>query len=187
MKIGVGSVNPVKIAAVRELLEQYPILAGDEVVPVSVPSTVSEQPLTLRAVINGARGRAHGAFTGNALGIGIESGLMDVPFARSGKMNVCFCIIYDGREYFSGMSSAFELPIEVMRLIRSNEAGDLNHAFQKAGLTKNPKLGSSEGGVGLLTRGRVPRIEYTKQAVTMALIGLENAKLYGSDYEQGHL
>jgi len=50
----------------------------------------------------------------------------------------------------------------------------MNQAFSRAGLTNNPKLGSQEGAVGLLTKGRLTRKEYTKQAIRTALIHLEN-------------
>jgi non-canonical (house-cleaning) NTP pyrophosphatase len=36
-------------------------------------------------------------------------------------------------------------------------------------------LGSAEGIIGVLTKGRLTRKEYVKQAITMALINLENS------------
>ena len=60
-----------------------------------------------------------------------------------------------------------------------NELGiTANDAFYKLGLTENKKIGSAEGAIGLLTNGRVTRKDYTKQAVHMALIHLENKELY---------
>jgi non-canonical (house-cleaning) NTP pyrophosphatase len=40
------------------------------------------------------------------------------------------------------------------------------------------KVGSAEGAVGLLTKGRITRLDYIKQSIVMAMIHLENAKFY---------
>ena len=45
--------------------------------------------------------------------------------------------------------------------------------FFKLGITKNPQIGSEEGAIGIVTKGRLDRKEYTKQALRMALIHLE--------------
>ena len=52
-------------------------------------------------------------------------------------------------------------------------------AVRIAGLTDHVKLGNTEGGlIGLLTKGRVSRKEYTKQAIVNALIQLDNPDIY---------
>lgn len=177
MKIAVGSKNPVKVSAVKELVPQYSILTGAEVIALDVPSQIPEQPKSIEETIRGAQNRAKGAFAGHDLGFGIESGLIEVPHTKTGMMDVCVCAIYDGNEYHIGLSSAFECPPRVMELVHA-EGLDLNQAFQRAGLTEDPKIGSAEGAIGLLTKGRVTRQEYTKQALVMALIHLENAEFY---------
>ncbi|MBI3573172.1 MAG: DUF84 family protein, partial [Candidatus Kerfeldbacteria bacterium] len=48
----------------------------------------------------------------------------------------------------------------------------------RVGLTTNPKLGSYEGAIGLLTKGKMPRKDLTKQAVVTALVRFENKELY---------
>ena len=50
---------------------------------------------------------------------------------------------------------------------------DMTQAALKAGLTDNPKVGSAEGLVGIMTKGRLTRKEYTKEAIRTALIHLE--------------
>lgn len=177
MKIAIGSTNQIKVNALKELLPEYPLLAGAEVFSVNASSDVSEQPKSIGETVRGARNRAIGAFVGYDLSFGIESGLIEVPDTKTGMMDVCVCVIFDGKEHHVGLSSAFECPPKVMELVH-NEGLDLNQAFHKAGLTDNPKLGSAEGAVGLLTKGRVPRIAYTKQAIIMAMIHLENAEFY---------
>lgn len=177
MKIAVGSTNQIKVNALRELVPQYDIFGQGEVFSVNVPSNVSEQPKSIGETVEGAKNRALGAFPGHELSFGIESGLIEIPHTKTGMMDVCVCAIFDGIEYHIGLSSAFECPPKVMDLVQS-EGLDLNQAFLKAGLTENPKLGNAEGGVGLLTKGRITRMHYTKQAIIMAMVHLENAEFY---------
>ena len=92
-------------------------------------------------------------------------------------MNVCVCAIYNGQNYYIGLSSAFEYPRDVTKLV-FDKGLDINQAFYEVGLTKNSKIGSSEGTIGILTFGRLIRKEYSKQAILMALIHLENSDKY---------
>lgn len=177
MKIAIGSTNEIKVNALKKLVPLYEILAQAEVVSVSVPSNVSEQPKSIGETVEGAKNRALGAFPGHDLSFGIESGLIEVPHTKTGMMDACVCAIYDGTEYHIGLSPAFECPPKVMDLVH-NEGLDLNQAFYKVGITENPKLGNAEGAVGLLTKGRITRMDYTKQAIIMALVHLENAEFY---------
>ncbi len=177
MKIVVGSTNNVKVEAVREAIRDYDILSNAEVSGVDVNSEVSEQPKSVDETIQGAMNRAKNAFRDCDYSFGIESGLMQVPNTKTGYMDVCACVIYDGQNYHVGLSSAFEYPREVTRLV-FEEGLEINQAAYRTGLTKNPKVGSAEGAIGILTRGRLIRKDYTKQAVAMALIHLENLKLY---------
>ena len=86
-------------------------------------------------------------------------------------------MIYDGENYHLGLSCAFEFPPKVTQMIYEQDI-DANEAFYRCGLTTDRKIGSSEGAIGLLTRGRISRKDYTKQAIQMALIHLENKELF---------
>ncbi len=172
VKIKIGSVNEVKVSAVRELLDDYPHLKGAEILGVEIASGVADQPKSLEETVKGAMNRARGAFSDCDYGIGLESGLMHVPGAKSGYMDVCVCAIYDGQEFHLGLSSAWEAPKSVIHYM-INEGLNMNDAALKAGLTKNPKVGSAEGLVGILTKGRLDRKAYTKEAIRTALIHLE--------------
>ena len=175
MKICVGSTNQVKIEAVREALSEYGLDA--EIISVKAPSDVSEQPKSLDETIKGAMNRAKNAFSNCTYSIGLESGLVPIPHTKTGYMDICACAIYDGKEFHLGMSSAFEYPREMTRLV-FEENLDLDQAAFKTGLTKNPDVGSEEGVIGILTKGRLLRKDYTKQAVVTALIHLENPHLF---------
>ena len=49
----------------------------------------------------------------------------------------------------------------------------MNEAALKAGLTPKKNVGSAEGLVGIVTKGKLSRKEYTKEAIRMALIHLD--------------
>lgn len=173
MKIVVGTKNQAKIGAVAEILREYPHLSGAEVSGIAAASEVSDQPKSLEETIRGAKNRAKGVFTDCDYGIGIESGLMHVPGSKSGYMDVCVCAIYDGSEFHLGLSSAWEFPDVSTTNLMIKEGLDMSQAVKKAGMTKNAQIGSAEGAIGILTKGRMDRKEYTKQALRTALIHLE--------------
>lgn len=177
MRINVGSANPIKVEAVKEIIADYDFLIGSEVLSIPIKSEVPEQPLSLEETINGARNRAGNSFRECTYSVGIEDGLMYVPKSITGHMNICVAVFFDGREYYFGISSAFEYPKEVTQLI-FQQGLDVDSAFYRCHLTSNPDVGSAEGAIGILTKGRLTRKEYTKQALKMALISLENKERY---------
>jgi len=172
MRLVVGSTNSVKVDAVREIIQEYDHLRDADVIGISVDSGVSDQPKTLEETVEGALSRARHAFDNCTYSFGIESGLMVVPHTKTGHMDVCVCAIFDGSEYHLGLSSAWEAPSRVMHYI-VEEGMDMNEAAYRAGLTDNMSVGSAEGLVGIVTRGRLTRKVYTKEAVRTALIHLE--------------
>jgi non-canonical (house-cleaning) NTP pyrophosphatase len=88
-------------------------------------------------------------------------------------MDVCVCAIYDGKECHLGLSSAWEFPDTSVTDMTIKDGLDMSQAIKKAGMTKNENIGPSEGAIGILTKGRMDRKEYTKQALRTALIHLE--------------
>ncbi|MBI5397941.1 inosine/xanthosine triphosphatase [Candidatus Woesearchaeota archaeon] len=164
--------NPVKVEAVQETVRDYVLFRNAIIISRDVLSEVSAQPRSLEETIRGARNRATNAFDDCDYSFGLESGLIAVPYTKSGFMDLCACVVYDGNVYNLGLSSAFECP-ESITLLMTEQGMDMNRAFYHAGLSTDPKLGSSEGAVGLLTNGRVTRKDYTKQAIVMALIHVE--------------
>lgn len=168
----VGSKNNVKVDAVREMIADYPHLKDAEVLSFETVSGVSNQPKSLEETVQGAINRAENIFKDCDYSFGIESGLMAVPKTKTGYMDVCVCAIYDGKECHLGLSSAWEAPREVTKYIMEDGL-DMNDAALKAGLTENVNVGASEGLVGIVTKGRLNRKEYTKEAIRTALIHLE--------------
>ncbi len=177
MKINIATKNPIKVKAVQEVIKNYPMLTRAKVVKYKASSQVQEQPKSLRETVRGAKNRAKNAFHNCNYSIGLESGLIKIPDTKSGYMDTTVCVIYDGIQFHLGLSSCFEYPTKATRLV-FEKGVDMNKALHLLKLTKNKKLGSAKGAIGLLTKNRLTRKEYTKQAIVTALIHLENPKLY---------
>ncbi len=175
--ISIGTSNPTKIQAVEEVTRTSSLFTGLRIKYFAAPSGVSEQPMSLEETVQGAKNRALKAFKDCKYSIGLESGLMKAPGTKTGMIEFCACAIYDGKHYATGFSCGFELPPKILDMIKKDGI-DMGDAYLRSGLTKNPKLGSAEGAVGLLTKGRVTRKDYTIQAIEMALIQFENPDLY---------
>lgn len=182
MTIAIGSTNKSKVQALGEVLRDYPSLAAANLVPVSVPSEVADQPLSMEETIRGAKNRAKNAFAACdacQFSFGIESGLMQAPGTQTGFFEGSICAIYDGEEYRIGVSCGFEVPPQILDLVL-NKKMDLGQACYHFGITNNSSLGTSEGLIGILTKGRIDRKENTKQCIIAALVQLENANLYSN-------
>ena len=174
--IQVAALNPIKIAAVKSVIERFHLFDTPNVQGISVTSGVSEQPMSLNETIQGAKKRALNAYQNADLSFGIESGLLYLTGEKQ-YLDICACCIYDGKNYSLGLSSAFQLPPMVLQQI--HEKGlDLSEALNVSGLTQNKAIGQSEGAIGLLSNHKITRQSYTEQAVLTALIPLENAQLY---------
>lgn len=174
MKINVGSKNQAKIEAVQEILQDYPHLKDAEVLAVEAKSEVADQPLDLDETMRGAMNRARNAFTDCDYSIGLESGMLPVPHSRTGYMDICICAIYDGKEFYFGTSSAWEFPNKAITDLIINDGLDMSQAINKIGLTSDPNIGANEGAIGILTKNRLTRKAYTKEALRTALIHLDN-------------
>ena len=177
MKINLGSKNVAKVEALKDTIKSYGMFNGAELAAMEVDSGVSAHPTSIEETMRGATNRARNSFRECTYSVGIESGLMTVPFTKTGWMETCACAIYDGKNIYFGLSSAFEYPPQITKMIL--EGIEASEAFRKADITDHVKLGNTEGGIiGLLTKGNVSRKEYTKQAINNALIQLENPELY---------
>jgi inosine/xanthosine triphosphatase len=183
MKIAIGTKNTAKVQALEETLQGYPIFAkGIQIIPFSVPSEVSNQPLSIEETILGAKNRAKNSFTACdscSYGFGIESGLIEAPGAKTGFLHVTVCSIYNGTDYYVGLSTGFEVPPSILSLVKDKKM-DLCDACLQTGISTNTSIGSQEGLVGILTNGRLDRKTYSKQAITSALVQLEYASWYMS-------
>ena len=174
MIITVGSGNPVKIEAVREVLEDYDLFRGAEIKAIKVSSDVSAQPWDLEETIQGAKNRARAAFQDCDFSVGLESGLLPLPDGR--LMNHTACALYTSGRYFLGFSPAFEIPSPLVPFL--NQGREVNEAARASGLTDHPRVGYEGGIISIITEGRVSRKNYIKPAIQMALAGLQHPGWY---------
>lgn len=178
-QIVVASTNTIKFRAVTDVFMKFLNVMPHQVQPVGVKSEVSEQPKSLDEIARGAQNRARNAFSSGKfwLAVGIENGIFPVDSCSSGYMERAECAIYDGERFYTGHSSAFEMPRKITKLILE-KGYDLNQAVLELGLTDKKRLGREEGIIGLLTRGRIDRTKQSMQAVEMALIPYINRESY---------
>jgi inosine/xanthosine triphosphatase len=185
-RVGVGSKNEPKIAAVRAAIGAY--VSGVDVQGMDVPSGVPEQPVGFEEIVLGARNRATAVFAAGDcdLAVGIEDGLVALPpgaASDSGDtVNIGCAAVSDGRRVSLGFSSAFAYPPEVSTAAVRDRApiGELFDRLWRERRDEGEALPSARttGNVGKLTAGVLPRSEYARHAVLCALVAFVNPDLY---------
>ncbi|MCX6650735.1 MAG: inosine/xanthosine triphosphatase [Methanomassiliicoccales archaeon] len=169
LKVMIGSLNPVKVAAVRGVIERfYPQL---EIVAMDVSGGVGEQPWGQEAE-RGAMERARACLGNGDLGVGIEAGVWD---GEDGLYDVQFCVIVDamGRTTV-GHGMGFRYPPAVAELVRNGSSvGDAC-----AQLFEEGDQGSGKGAIGILTNDVLDRKTLTEQAVLAAMVPRIRKELY---------
>ncbi|MGB9845044.1 inosine/xanthosine triphosphatase [Methanothermobacter tenebrarum] len=173
MKVKVGSQNPVKIKATKNVLEK--IYTKVQVEGVKVDPGVPSQPIGLEQTIKGAINRARRAYQDCDLSIGIESGLLEAPYTLTGYIDLQWCATYNGKTITLGVSAGFEYPPKVIKevLEGGKEVGDIMDK-----ITGIQNLGEKTGAIYHLTKGLLDRTENTEQCILMAMIPRLNPKLY---------
>jgi len=174
MKIAVGSLNPVKIAAARGALERlYP---EAEFISVSAESGVSANPRSDEEAIAGAKNRARAAreLAGADLGVGLEGGTAEIDGIH---MTAGWCALCDGENYHIGGGGHIVLPPEADRLV-AREGLELGAAMDRLSGGENTKQKS--GAIGILTGGLSSRRQAYENIILYALAPLVSPELYAS-------
>lgn len=174
MKIVVGSERVSKQEGVRKAFSHY--YDDFEIVSVKCDSGVSDQPMTDEDTIQGAINRAKQALEHGDLGVGIEAGLKTVPEAITGYFNTTWCAIIDKEGFLSiGSSPDFEYPKAIVEQVLKG----VEVSKPAAELFKIDETELKESGViGELTKGVIPRSDYTYYAVLMALLPRLHRELF---------
>ena len=182
-RVRVGSTNPPKLQAVRDALAELAPAAEVEGVPAA--SGVSEQPVGFAEIIAGARGRARAAFASGAcdLAVGYEDGLVELPGTAERWFNVGCAAVVDGSREGLGFSSGFAYPPACAERAAGERApiGELFDALWRAHRPEARRARASalsEGNVGKLTLGALPRADYARHAVLGALVSFLHPDLY---------
>ena len=173
MKVAVGSRNPVKVNATKNVLDK--IYGEVEAVSIDADSRVPDQPFGIDQTIEGAINRAKNAYSDEFdISVGIESGLMETPNSLTGYIDLQWCAVFDGDKITLGVSSGFEYPPTVIEeVLNGKEVGDVMD--EVTGVTN---LGQKTGAVSHLSKGMLDRTENTEQCVLTAMIPRMNEEIY---------
>jgi len=186
IKICVGSLNPTKINAVEQAFSKYFNLF--QIFKLKVKSSIPNQPVGMDEIIKGAKYRAQMSLNylkndkklnDDIFGIGIEAGLVEIPFANTNYMDFQFCVIMDEFEEITlGSGVAFEYPPKIIDQITSNRNLEIGDVMGK--LSNNPNLKNEGGAISFLSKNVLNRTDLLSQAVICALLPRINSKLYGA-------
>lgn len=178
MKVLIGTKNPGKILGAKMALENY--FENVEVVGVSSPSGVSEQPIGKETFV-GAKNRVKNLVSyanenniSADMFMAVESGIFcDLGFWA--VTNVA--VIEDCKGNCGiGTSASFPIPNKYLEKIKEIGLGDVMD-----GIFKENNLHSGTGGVGILTHDVITRIDLNAQAFTMALTQFINGKVWSEE------
>lgn len=170
----VGSENPVKIHCVAAAVTAFWPTA--QVVGTRTDSQVSDQPTSEHEMCLGAFNRAQQSLENIAAaqyGVGIEGGIED---NEDGMWAFAVIVIVDrNRRISEGQTGRFKLPEGVARLIRE-EGLELGEADDRFFGRQNSK--QNEGAIGILSNGRITRMELYQPAVIFALLPFLHPEYY---------
>ena len=173
-KVYVASKNPVKIRASQIAFEKIFPIETFAFEGVSVPSDVSDQPMSDEETLTGALNRAAHAKKEKPdanYWIGIEGG---IEKSGTGMMAFAWIVIQSENAIGKARTGAFFLPPRVVELIEAGkELGEADDIV--FGHTNSKQQG---GAVGLLTHNVINRTSLYVDAVIMALIPFKNEDLF---------
>lgn len=174
-KIIVASKNPVKLRATLNGFQK--MFPGEtfSIEGVSLPSGVSDQPMSDAETQQGAATRtrnARMAYPDADYCIGIEGGIEE----KDGDMETFAWVVVAGKTgaVGKGRTGAFSLPPQVAELVRQGK--ELGAADDIVfGMTNSKQ---ENGAVGILTHDAIDRTAFYVDAVVLALIPFKNQELY---------
>ncbi len=166
MKILMGTKNPGKIEGAKQAFEKY--FDNVEIEGISVSSEVSNQPLN-EAIIEGAKNRIKNlkeyAMKNDIKAdfyVSSEAGITNY-FEEWVDINVVVIESVDGLQS-TGTSQGFPIPEKYMDEIKATELGKVMDKIW--GLDES---GKGKGGISILTKNEISRIDLTRNAFIMAL------------------
>jgi len=173
-KVVIASTNPVKIKAASTGFQTAFPQQTFEFIGVSVPSGVSDQPMTEGETHTGAMNRIKNTkelIPDAHYWVGIEGGLQE----NNGIMEAfAYIIISSDTKTGESKTSSFGIPDKVSDLVK--QGYELGHADDIVFGSTNSK--QNNGSVGILTHDIITRSSYYEQSVILALIPFMNAELY---------
>lgn len=175
MKILMGTKNPGKIEGARQAFEKY--FDNVEIQGIAVESEVGAQPVN-EEIFQGAKNRVKNvkkyAEENNVKAdyyVASEAGITNLL----GEWIDINAVVIENAQGFQsvGTSQGFQIPEKYVKEIQETELGKvMDKIFEKH------QLGQGKGGINLLTKGEVSRIDLTKNAFLMALISHINGEIW---------
>ncbi|MEM1089825.1 MAG: inosine/xanthosine triphosphatase [Pseudomonadota bacterium] len=172
MRVVVASKNPVKVGAARAAFEALFPDAVIEVVGVSVPSGVAEQPIGDEETRGGAAGRAaaaRDAHPGADFWVGLEGGIDTI----GAQLLAIAWMHVEGPDGMSSQARSASLPLPPAIAALIDEGLELGEANDRVFSTLNSKQGG--GAFGLLTDGRLTREGVYADTLILALMPYTNS------------
>ena len=175
MKILIGTKNPGKIEGARQAFEKY--FENIEIEGIAVESEVPSQPVN-EEIFQGAKNRVKNlkkyAKQNNIKAdfyISSEAGITDL---LGEWIDINAVVVEDAKGFQSvGTSQGFQIPNRYIDEVKEIELGKfMDKIFNEQ------KLGQGKGGINLLTKGEVTRIQLTRDAFIMALISHINDEMW---------
>ncbi len=175
MKILIGTKNPGKIKGAKEAFEKY--FDNVEINGISVDSEVGNQPIDENIMI-GAKNRVKNlkkyAKENNIevdYFVAAEAGITSL-LGEYIDFNIAIIENKDGIQSV-GVSQGFQIPEKYMDEIKESELGKvMDRIFDKNSLNKG------KGGISILTKDVISRIDLTRNAFIMALIKHINGEIW---------
>lgn len=184
-RLMLGTTNEAKIRGVQMACEalrdelHLPALSQPATWTVQVESGVDDHPLGFPMTVTGAQNRARAAYehlirtmgTPESdqvmMGIGVESGFIDVDASLFTLYNFDVCALFDGTHYFLGISPGFEYPRRLVHNIFHHR-----QPFQEARqyISAESDVERQQGIVGVIAGGLTDRPEMTRWCTRLAWI-----------------
>lgn len=176
MKILMGTKNPGKIEGAKEAFEKY--FENVEIEGIPVSSDVSDQPIN-EEIFEGAKNRIKNlkkyAKENNLevdFFVASEAGITNLLGGEWIDINAAVIENKNGVQSV-GTSQGFQVPDRYMDEIRATELGKVMDK-----IFKGHELGKGKGGISILTKDVISRIDLTRNACIMALIKHINGDIW---------
>lgn len=175
MKILIGTKNPGKIQGAKEAFEKY--FNNVEIQGIAVDSEVGDQPFN-EEILQGAKNRVKN------LKKYAKENQLEVDFYISSEAGITNllgewidinCVVVEDSKGFQsiGTSQGFPIPDKYIDEIKDTELGKVMDK-----LFNGKELGKGKGGISVLTKGEVSRIDLTRNAFLMALTRHINGEIW---------
>lgn len=175
MKILMGTKNPGKIEGAKQAFERY--FNDVEIDGIPVNSNVSDQPFN-EEILQGAKNRVRNlkkyALENNIVAdyyVATEAGIFDT---LGEIIDINVAVVEDANGLKSiGISQGFQIPDKYIDEIKETELGAvMNRIFNGTELNKG------NGGISILTKDEITRIDLTRNACIMSLIKFINGDIW---------